>query len=149
MRMPPSSRFAPWSESDEDDRVLVRVREELRDEPVEVAVVVEDHVLVPVARLVLSVFGIHVLPEPVVHAVGPHLDHRKERPRLRREEVLGEREAPVGHLVHLPEEVLLVVGAEVLRVEEVLADDLGDLVLQRRRVGVFRVERRRGGSTPP
>ena len=58
-------------------------------------------------------------------------------------EVLGEREAPVGHLVDLPQEVLLVVGAEVLRVEEVLADDLCDLVLERRRVRVLRVERRR------
>ena len=128
---------------DEDDGVLVRVLEQLRDQPVDVAVVVEDRALVRVARLVLSVLGIHVLPEPVVHAVGPHLDHREERPRLRREEVLGEREAAVGHLVHLPEEVLLVVRTEVLRVEEVLADDLGDLVLQRRRVGVLRVERRR------
>ena len=128
---------------DEDDGVLVRVLEELREQAVDVAVVVEDRGLVRVARLVLAVLGVHVLPEPVVHAVGPHLDHREERPRLRREQVLGEREPPVGHLVHLPEEVLLVVRAEVLRVEEVLADDLGDLVLQRRRVGVLRVERRR------
>ena len=109
MRMPPSSRFAPWSESDEDDRVVVGVLEELPDQPVDVAVVVEDRVLVRVPRLVLAVLGIHELPEAVVHAVGPHLDHREERPRLRLEEVLGEREAPVGHLVDLPQEVLLVV----------------------------------------
>ena len=87
---------------DEDDGVLVRVLEELPDEPVDVAVVVEDRALVRVARLVLSVLGVHVLPEPVVHAVGAHLDHREERPRLRLEEVLGEREPPVGHLVDLP-----------------------------------------------
>ena len=58
-------------------------------------------------------------------------------------EVLGEGEAPVGHLVDLPQEVLLVVRAEVLRVEEVLADDVCDLVLERRRVGVLALERRR------
>ncbi len=115
----------------EDDGVVVGVLEELPDEPVDVTVVVEDRALVRVPRLVLSVLGIHVLPEAVVHAVGAHLDHREERPRLRLEEVLREREAPVGHLVHLPQEVLLVVRAEVLRVEEVLADDLRDLVLER------------------
>ena len=53
-------------------------------------------------------------------------------------EVLGEREPAVGHLVDLAQEVLLVVGAEVLRVEEVLADDLRDLVLERGRVRVLR-----------
>ena len=85
----------------------------------------------------LSVLGVHVLPEPVVHAVRPHLDHREQRPRLRLEQVLREREAPVGHLVHLAQEVFLVVRAEVLRVEEVLADDVRDLVLQGGRVGVL------------
>ena len=127
----------------EDDGVLVGVLEELPDEPVDVAVVVEDRALVRVAGLVLSVLGVHVLPEAVVHAIRAHLDHREERPRLRLQEVLGEREPAVGHLVDLPQEVLLVVGAEVLRVEEVLADDVCDLVLQRGGVRVLRLERRR------
>ena len=128
---------------DEHDRVLVGVLEQLPDEPVDVPVVVEDRVFVRVPRLVLAVLRIHELPEAVMHAVGPHLDHREERPRLRLEQVLGQSEPAVGHLVDLAQEVLLVVRAEVLRVEEVLADDLRDLVLQRRRVRVLRVERRR------
>ena len=75
-------------------------------------VVLEDRVLVRVARLVLAVLGIHVLPEAVVHAVGPHLDHCEERPGLRLQEVLGQPEATVRHLVDLAEEVGLVVGAK-------------------------------------
>ena len=46
-------------------------------------------------------------------------------------------EAPVGHLVHLPQEVVLVLGAEVLAVEQVLADDLLDLAPEDRRVRVL------------
>ena len=107
------------------------------------AVVVEDRVLVLVPGLVLAVLGVHVLPEPVVHPVWPHLDHGEQRPRLRRSEVLGEREAPVGHLVDLTQQVVLVVRAEVLRVEDVLADDLCDLVSKPCRIGVLALERRR------
>jgi hypothetical protein len=86
---------------DEDDGVLVGVLEQPPDEPVDVAVVVEDGRLVRVPGHVLSVLGIHVLPEPVMHAVGPHLDHGEERPRLVLCEVLRQREAAIRHLVDL------------------------------------------------
>ena len=75
----------------------------------------------------------------VVHPVGAHLDHHEELPRLRREQVVGEREAPVGHLVDLPEQVVLVVGAEVRAVEEVFADDLARPRGEQRRIGVLAV----------
>ena len=70
---------------------------------------------------------VQVLPEAVMHPVDAHLDHREELPGLRLEQVLGEPEALVGHLVDLPQQVVLVVGAEVRAVEQVLADDLLDL----------------------
>ena len=109
---------------DEHERLVVRVLEQPADQPVDVLVVVADHVLVRAAGLVLAVLGVHVLPEAVMDPVGAHLDEGEELPRLRREEVVGEPEALVGHLVDLPQEVVLVVGAEVRAVEEVLADDL-------------------------
>ena len=49
---------------DEDHRLVVGVLEQAADQPVDVAVVIEDGVLVRAARLVLSVLGIHELPEP-------------------------------------------------------------------------------------
>jgi hypothetical protein len=63
---------------DEHDGLVIRVLEQPRDQAVEVLVVVEDRVLEPVARLVLPVLPVHELPEPVVHPVGPHLDHDKQ-----------------------------------------------------------------------
>ena len=73
----------------------------------------------------------------------PHLDHREQLPRPRLEQVLGEREAAVGHLVELLEQPGLVLRAEVLHVEHVLADDVGHLVLEARRVRVRALDRRR------
>ena len=143
MRMPPSSRLAPWSETTRTSVSSSACAQQAADQPVDVLVVVEDRVLVGVAGLVLAVLGVHVLPEAVVHAVGAHLDHREELPRLRREQVLGEREALVGHLVDLAQQVVLVVGAELRAVEQVLADDLADLVAQRGRERVPALERRR------
>ncbi len=69
-------------------------------------------------------------------AVGAHLDHEEEIPRARLEQVLGELEALLGHLLDLGEEAVLVVGAEVLDVDHVVADELLDLVLQLGRVRV-------------
>ena len=103
-------------------------------------VVVEDRVLVLVPRLVLAVLGVHVLPEAVVHPVWAHLDHREELPRLRRKQVVGELEPPVRHLVHLPQEIVLVVGAEVLAVEQVFANHLLDLPPQDWRVRVLALQ---------
>ena len=128
---------------DEHDGVLVRVLEEAGHEAVDVAVVVEDGALVPVAGLVPPMLRIHELPEAVMHPVRPHLDHREEPPRLRREQVLGEREAPIGHLVDLAEEVVLVLGPEVLAVEDVFADRLLDLASEHGRVRVSALDRRR------
>ena len=85
----------------------------------------------------LAVLRIHGLPEAVVDAVDAHLDHHEEVPGLRAEEVVGEREAAVGHLVELPEQVVLVLGPEVRAVEQVLADDLLDLLPEHRRVRVL------------
>ena len=53
-----------------------------------------------------------------MHPVRAHFDHREKRPRPRLREMLGESEAPVGHLVDLACQVVLVVGPEVLRVED-------------------------------
>ena len=127
---------------DEDRRVLVGALEDAPHEPVHVLVVVEDRVLERVARHVLAVLRVHHLPEAVVHAVDAHLDHGEELPRPRVEQVLGEGEAPVGHLVDLAQEVVLVVRAEVADVEEVLADRLLDLPLEHGRERVLAVDRR-------
>jgi hypothetical protein len=104
-RIPPSSRC-----------------EQAGDELVEVAQVRADRLLA-------------LLPEGVVHPVEADLDEREQLPRPRLEQVLGEPEALVGHLVDLPEQVVLVVGAEVRAVELVLADDPLDLAREQRRVG--------------
>ena len=128
---------------DEDGGVLVDVREQAPHQLVDVLVIVEDRVFEAVARLVLAVLGVHELPESVVHAVHAHLDHDEELPRLRDQEVLGEREAAVRHLVDLPQEVVLVLGAEIAHVQDVLADHLLDLALQHRRERVRTVRRRR------
>ena len=93
-------------------------------------VVVQDRPLVGAVRHVLAVGRIHVLPEAVVDAVRAHLDHCEELPRLGAQEVIGELEAPVGHLVDLAQEVVLVLRAELGAVEEVLAHDVLDLVAQ-------------------
>ena len=127
---------------DEDERLVVGVAEESPDQPVDVLVVVEDRVRVRAPRLVLAVLGVHVLPEAVVDPVGAHLDEREQLPGPRLEQVLGELEAPVGHRRRSGEQPVLVVGAEVRAVEEVLPDDLGDLVAQRRRVRVAALDRR-------
>ena len=90
---------------------------------------------------------VHVLPEAVVHAIDAHLDHHEELPRLRREEVLGQREATIGHLVDLPQQIVLVLGAEVRAVEEVFADDLLDLAAKRVRIGVLTLASTASGSS--
>ena len=133
---------------DEHKRLLVGVLEQPGDEPVDVAVVVENGRLEGVAGLVLAVLGVHELPEAVVDAVVAHLHHREQLPRPRREQVLGEPEAPVGHLVELLEQPRLVLRAEVLHVEQVLADDVGDLVLEAGRVRVRALDRRREEARP-
>ena len=128
---------------DQHDRLLVGVLEQAGDQPIEVAQVVEDRVGVGPVRLVAVVELVQVLPEAVVHAVEPDLDEREQLPRLRLEQVLGEPEALVGHLVDLPQQVVLVLGAEVRAVEEVLAHDLLDLAGEQRRVREAALARRR------
>ena len=128
---------------DEHGRVVVRVGKDAAHELVDVLVVLEDRVLVRVPGDELAVLRVHQLPEAVVHAVDAHLDHGEELPRLRLEQVLGQLEAPVGHLVDLAQQVVLVVGAEVAHVEVVLADRLLDLALEHRREGVRALDPRR------
>ena len=55
------------------DRVLVQQLEHLTDLLVEVQVVVADHVLERGIGLVQHMFGIVVLPEPVMHPVEPDI----------------------------------------------------------------------------
>ncbi len=123
---------------DEHQRLVVSVLQQPRDQPVDVPVVVEDRRLELVARLVLAVLRVHELPETVVDAVVTHLHHREQLPRPSRQQVLGQLEAPVGHVVELLEQPRLVLRAEVLHVEDVLADDVSHLVLEARRVRVAR-----------
>jgi hypothetical protein len=81
--------------------LVVCMAQQVAEEAVDVDVVVEDRPLVGAVRHVLAVGRIHVLPEAVVDAVGAHLDHCEELPPLGAQEVIGELEAPVGHLVDL------------------------------------------------
>ena len=63
--------------------------------------------------LVEAVLGVDEAPEAVVDAVGAHLDHEEEIPRPRLEQVLGDAEPLLGHLLDLGEQLLLFVRAEV------------------------------------
>jgi hypothetical protein len=81
---------------DEDRGVVVRMLEQRADELVDVTVVVED-------RVGVRTVGVEVLPERVVHAVDPHLDHCEELPRLRAQQVVGQSKAAIGHVVDLAE----------------------------------------------
>ena len=130
---------------DEHRRLVVREPQEARASfGVEPPVVVEHRVLVRIAGLEQPMLGVGEAPEAVVDAVGAHLDHEEEIPGPGLEQVLCEAEPLLGHLLDLVEQAILVVGAEVLDVDEIVADDLLDLVLQLRRVRVPARPRVRG-----
>jgi hypothetical protein len=103
------------------------------------------------ARLVEPVEAIVVLPEAVMDPIHAHLDEHEEVPGARAQEVLDEREALLRHLVDLVEDALLLIGAELLHVEDVLADELLHLPLERRRVrvGALRVRGEEAGHHLP
>ena len=69
--------------------------------------------------------------------VGAHLDHEEEIPGPRLEQVLGEAEAAHGHLLDVLEQALLFLRPEVLHVDHVAADEILDLVLELRGIGVL------------
>ncbi len=118
--------------------------QEFADLAVDVLVVVGDDRLIRVAGLVAVVAVVHVLPEGVVDAVGPHLDHHEEVPRLGLEQVLRQGEPLVGHPDQAVADHPLVGRPEVADVELVGVDvgEAGDLVLELGRVGVVRLDRR-------
>ena len=112
---------------DQHGGVLVEALEQLADLFVEVEVVVADRVAVAVVGLVARVLDVEEAPERVVHAVEPDLDHHEEVPRARVEQVPGDGEALLGHLVYLREDAVAVVAAEVAHVDAVGADERLDL----------------------
>ena len=89
---------------DENGRVVVDFGQQARDLLVEPPVVREHRVLVRVARLVQAVVGIGEAPEPVMDAIGPHLDHEEEIPRPRLEQPLRDLEAARGHRLEILEQ---------------------------------------------
>ena len=78
----------------------------------------------------LDVLRVHEAPEAVVHAIDAHLHEHEEVPVLLLEQVHGDLVPPGVHLVHLAQQVVLVLGAEVLHVEHVVADQRLHLGLQ-------------------
>ena len=123
--------------------VLPQPLDQRADLGVEVAVVVAERLLVGRAGHVVGVAVVVVAPEPVVQAVGAHLDHHEEVPGARVAQVPGQLEPALRHLIDVAQDPVLLVGAEVGHVHHVLADDLLDLVAQLLGVGVLRVGRRR------
>jgi hypothetical protein len=91
--------WAPWSETTDDVGVGRQDLEEPADLGVDVLIVFDDHILERVPRLVAMVFRVHVLPEGVVDAVGPHLDHHERSPRGRPPGGAGPGEPLRGHPV--------------------------------------------------
>ena len=104
---------------DQHRRVVVEALEQLADLVVEVLVVAADNVAVAMVGLVLRMGGVEVAPERVVDPVDADLDHHEEVPRPRVEQVPGDREVLLGHLVDLGEDPVAVVTAEVAHVDAV------------------------------
>ncbi len=135
--MPPSIRFAPWSETTEHGGVVVREPQQPPHLLVDAAVVVEHRVLELVVGLVQPVLRVEVAPERVVDAVGAHLDHEEEVPRPRLEQVLRDLEPALGHRLDVAQHARLVLRPEVRHVDHVLADEPLDLLLERGRIRVL------------
>ena len=113
---------------DKHRRLVVGEPQQAGDLGVEPPVVIEHRVLVGIARLEQPVLQVGEPPEAMVDAVGAHLDHEEQVPGPRLEQILRQSEPLLGHLLDLVEQAVLVVGAEVLDVDEIVADDLLDLL---------------------
>ena len=140
MRMPPSSRFAPWSETTSTGVSSSACASRPPIRPSSGGSSRGSPARKRLPGSCLRCCGVHELPEAVVDAVGAHLDHREELPRLRLEQVLGEREALVGHLVDLRSRVVLVVAAEAGRSRTGTRRPSPDLVAQAGRERVLALE---------
>ena len=114
--------------------IVVGEAEEAPDLLVEALVVLEHALLVRVPGLIQPMLRIEEAPETVMDAVGAHLDHEEEIPGPRLEKVLGHAEAPRRHFLDLLEQRILLVGAKVVHVDHVAADELFDLRLELRRM---------------
>ena len=62
--------------------------------------------------------GIHITPEGMVDPVHAHVDHHEEVAAAAVEQSMADGEALLGHRVDVPQDLLLVVGAEVRHVRE-------------------------------
>ena len=134
MQIAPSIACAPWSETTSTAVSSSKRVEQLADLVVEVLVVAPDHVGVAVIRLVLRMGRVEVAPERVVDPVDADLDHHEEVPRPRVEQMPGDGEVLLGHLVDLGQDAVAVVAAEVAHVGVVRADERRDLGLAARRI---------------
>src|SRR5579885_3190303 len=132
---------------DEDGGVFqVHQLQNLPDLAINVAVVVVNAVvqagidLVPVVRRVVE------LPQAVMNAVGSHLHEHEEIPVLLHEPAFDQLEAFFGHGVNLAQQVILVLGAKIRHVDQVIAHDGLDLPHSGSRIGVgfIRIFRGRG-----
>ena len=85
--------------------------------------------------LVQDVLGVVVLPEPVVDAVQPDVDELEIVPLLVLEQVPHDLELRAAHGEDLVAEPGLVVGAEALDVDRIMAHQLADFSARVRRDG--------------
>ena len=92
-------RFGPVIGDDQHIRLRVGKLQEFADLAIDFLVVVVNRVLEFVTGLVESMRRVHVVPQGVMDAVGPHLDHDKVIPVVLREEMTRELEALPRHLV--------------------------------------------------
>ena len=67
--------------------------------------------------------GTHAAPEGMVDPVHAHVDHHEEVVAAAVEQSMAGGEALLGHRVDVPQDLILVVGAEVRHVDEELALD--------------------------
>ena len=133
----------------------VKQLQDLADLVVEVPVIVVDRLAERAIRLVQDVLGVVVLPEPVVDPVQPDVDEVEIVPLLGLEQVAHDLELSPAHGEDLVAEPGLVVGAEALDIDRVVAHQLADLVRELGRmsedvlVGVGRQEAAHGEPVDP
>ena len=130
--------LCPVVRDQQDESLLeINVLENFADLAVEKHVVILKYVPVGIALLVEAVPGVAESPEAVVEPVRPHFHEHEEVPRLGLEKMPDHPKALLCHLVDLPEKPILVLGPEVLDVDDVPVCDPLHLLLELAGVGVL------------
>ncbi len=118
---PALHRLRPVIGYDEGDGVVAGQGQQLSQLPVKILVIVKHRIGVGGARFMLAVAGVEIFPEAVMHPVRPDLHHHEEIPGLGAEQVFCHAEPLGGHVIDLLQQQLLILGPEIVHVEQVRA----------------------------